>query len=126
MPANQRLGSFVSQRVSQQIALPTEQQWERAARGLDGREYPWEGDYRAGCANCNESENGIEGGVYVDRTTSAGICPQASEEVVHDLAGNVCEWCLNEHAKPKKIETSGGASRALICYIGQQSGQQGI
>ena len=95
------------------IQLPTEQQWERAARGTEGNEYPWLGEYRAGHANCDESASDIEGGTYVGRTTAVGIYPYPSEEGVHDLAGNVWEWCLNEHDKPERIDIGGDASRVL-------------
>jgi len=49
----------------------------------------------------------------VGRTTAVGIYPEASEEAVHDLAGNIWEWCLNEYGKPKKTGTTGDASRVL-------------
>jgi len=51
--------------------------------------------------------------MHVGRTTAVGIYPEANEEDVHDLAGNVWEWCLNAYDKPKKIGTTGDASRVL-------------
>ncbi|WP_103379779.1 SUMF1/EgtB/PvdO family nonheme iron enzyme [Pseudonocardia dioxanivorans] len=82
-------------------ALPTSQQWEKAARGTRGSIYPW-GD-QATPAKCNVRENGIGNTTPRDCYMSGG-----STYGVHDLCGNVWEWCSTE-TSPGRYELKGGA-----------------
>jgi hypothetical protein len=97
---------WLSASTAETVSLPTEEQWKRAARGRNRREYPWGKDWNVACANSNESG--------IDRTTAVGLCPHGeSAEGVLDLAGNVWEWCLNEYKNPDKRGLLGDADRVL-------------
>ncbi len=63
--------------------LPTEAQWEKAARGTNGRIYPWGNEWDASKACFNQSS-----------TCAVGSYPSgASPYGVMDMAGNVWDWC---------------------------------
>jgi hypothetical protein len=96
---------WLSAQLGYAVTLPTEQQWERAARGNQGLQYPWGNEFRQDFTNCDDS---------IGRTSAAGIYPHAaSPEGVMDLAGNVWEWCLNEYSTPENCRLSGDKSRVV-------------
>ncbi len=112
-------GDYSLDEVGRWLArLPTEFEWEKAARGTEGLMYPFENLFSADKANTRETR--------LNQTSAVGLFPQgASPYGVLDMSGNVWDWCLLDRSNPQFDSVVGDLSTSLSCVLCGGSWVQG-
>lgn len=100
---------WLSAVIGEKITLPTDQQWQHATQGDDGRAYPWGNEFDK--TKCNVKLSGIGKATHVNHYQGMGDSPFG----VSDTIGNVMEWCLTDYRSGKN-DLNGASERILRGY----------
>jgi formylglycine-generating enzyme required for sulfatase activity len=120
---------WLSETTGERITLPTEAQWQRAAQGDDGRQYPWGNNWDGSRCNNNVKEDAADPLAFLRGKPQTSVKPDGhgvrttpvdayqgrgdSPFGVVDMAGNVWEWCTTDYNTGNNDITNKSESRVL-------------
>jgi formylglycine-generating enzyme required for sulfatase activity len=120
--------NWLAKQLGCEVRLPTEYEWERAARGTKGREYAWGDTFdmnKVNCANFWEQKEDADW-VFGDKGEGTSIVGQFKSgntpEGISDLTGNVLEWTASWYEKEQTTRVVRGGSwdfyrRGVRCAV---------